>query len=76
MSAKGKTRWFPRALQPVRRGEYECAVRISRSVPPILWNLEWDGVGFRVPCPMVVEHWRGLTKTAALAAQQPTKETT
>lgn len=65
MGVKGRTMWFPRHVQPVRSGVYECVVRISYSVPPILWNLEWDGVGFLVPCAMVVERWRGLTKRAA-----------
>ncbi len=63
---KGLTRWYPRSTPPVRRGLYECAAQISRSVPPIRWMLEWDGVGFLVPCPMAVLRWRGRTKKAAL----------
>ena len=61
----GKTRWFPRDVKPVRVGTYECAVRISRAVPPLLWKLEWDGVGFLVPFAMIVLRWRGLTKKAS-----------
>ena len=61
---KGKTRWFPRDVPPVRDGTYECVVRISNSVPPFLWMLWWDGVGFKVPFRMIVHRWRGLTKTA------------
>lgn len=67
--AKGKTNWFPRHIQPVRNGKYECSVRISSSVPLMLWDLEWDGKGFLVPVPMVVHSWRGLKK--ARAAQIP-----
>lgn len=63
--AMRKTRWFPHSVKPVRVGTYECAVRITSSAPLILWMLEWDGSGFLVPCPMVVHHWRGLTKTSA-----------
>lgn len=64
MSA-GKTRWFPRDVSPVRNGQYECIVQISRSVPPLRWPLEWDGTGFLVPFPMIVHRWRGQTKRAA-----------
>lgn len=72
---KGRTRWFPRDVHPVRHGEYQCLVRISSSVPLIDWRLQWDGVGFIVPFPMVVHYWRGLTKSAAKAAQKtPTTE--
>lgn len=64
--AKGKTRWFPRHVVPVRNGEYECLVRLAglpnRLVP---WRLEWHGPhGFLVPCPMVVKFWRGQTLAA------------
>lgn len=61
---KGRTRWYPRHVHPVRSGFYECAVKISSAVPPLLWMLEWDGKGFLVPVPMVVDRWRGLTKKA------------
>lgn len=67
---KGRTKWFPRHVHPVRSGEYECAVEISRSVPLALWVLEWDGVGFRVPFPMRVYQWRGMTKQAHYAARK------
>ena len=66
----GKTQWYPYHMPkmphvaPVRHGTYECAVRISRAVPPLLWPLKWDGVGFLVPFPMVVLRWRGQTKRA------------
>lgn len=61
---KGRTKWYPREVHPVRNGVYECAVQISRSVPPFRWELEWDGTGFLVPFPMIVRHWRGLTRAA------------
>ena len=64
MSTKGKTRWFPRHIRPVRNGEYECVVQVSRSVPAMLWRLTWDGKGFIVPIPMVVHRWRGMTAKA------------
>ena len=64
---KGLTRWFPRAVHPVREGDYECIVRISRAVPPMRWTLMWDRKGFRAPCPMVVLRWRGQTRRSALA---------
>lgn len=59
---KGRTRWFPRHIKPVRNGKYECVVRISSSVPAMKWMLPWDGIGFIVPVPMIVYKWRGLTK--------------
>lgn len=61
---KGRTKWFPRRVGPVRPGVYECAVKFSSSVPMMLWKLEWDGTGFLVPIPMVVYWWRGMTKKA------------
>lgn len=64
MSAKGETRWFPRHVHPVRNGQYECSVRIMGGLV-VLLSLVWDGKGFVVPFPMVVYHWRGLTKAAA-----------
>lgn len=66
--AKGLTRWHPRSTPPVRRGLYECAIQVSRSMPLILWTLEWDGTGFLVPISMIVVRWRGLTKKAAARA--------
>lgn len=60
-----RTPWFPRDTKPVHRGTYECAVKISSSVPPLLWPLAWDGVGFLVPFPMMVLRWRGLVKRPA-----------
>ncbi|MDM0024121.1 hypothetical protein [Variovorax saccharolyticus] len=63
--AKGVTRWFPRHVEPVRHGEYECRVQFSRSLPCFRWRLQWDGKGFLVPFPMIVHHWRGQTKRAA-----------
>ena len=65
---KGRTKWFPRSVNPVRNGFYECSAKISSSVPPMLWQLEWDGIGFKVPVPMMVLHWRGMTKEAHDAA--------
>lgn len=62
---KGKTKWYPRHVHPVRNGIYECAVRISSTAPLFLWMLEWDGAGFLVPFPMVVRKWRGQTKKSA-----------
>jgi len=58
------TQWHERKTPPTRKGFYECAVRvcgIQRNL--IIWGLlEWDGVGFIVPMPMVVHKWRGLAK--------------
>lgn len=69
---KGKTKWFPRHIAPVRVGEYECHARISRAAPLYVVNLVWDGYGFIVPFPMAVIRWRGQTKKAysALAAKK------
>lgn len=64
MSTKGKTRWYPRHVKPVRDGFYECHVRLMGGANT-LWMLEWDGVGFLVPIPMTVYRWRGQTKKAA-----------
>ena len=66
---KGKTKWFPRHIPPVRNGVYECRVRIMGGLC-VLWNLNWDGVGFIVPLPMNVRQWRGLTKAAYKTATQ------
>jgi len=68
--AKGKTRWFPRHVEPVRHGEYECLVRLTSNAPLFFWRLRWDGKGFLVPFPMVVKFWRGRTKAAT---HQPKK---
>jgi hypothetical protein len=65
---KGKTKWFPRKINPVRNGTYECVVLIARCL--FNWKLEWDGHGFLVPFPMVVKHWRGQTKKAYMGAKQ------
>lgn len=64
---KGRTRWTPRSVHPIRNGTYECIVQISRAVPPMIWMLEWDGKGFLVPVPMIVHRWRGLTKKAYIS---------
>ena len=64
MSAKGKTRWFPRHVTPVRNGFYECRVRIMGGFLGT-WLLQWDGKGFLTPFPMNVFYWRGQTKKAA-----------
>lgn len=69
--AKGKTRWYPQDIRPVRNGEYECLVRITNRGPLFYWRLQWDGIGFIVPVPMIVKFWRGQTKAAA---HQPKKE--
>lgn len=61
---KGRTRWFPRHVQPVRNGVYECHVHFTSIGPLMRYELEWDGTGFKVPFPMVVKRWRGLTKEA------------
>lgn len=62
-AATKRTPWFPRNTPPVRQGWYECGVRLA-GMPRrlVLWELEWDGKGFKVPMPMVVHQWRGLTK--------------
>jgi hypothetical protein len=65
-TTKGKTRWYLRHVHPVRNGMYECRVRLMGGLV-VLWMLEWDGHGFRVPMPMIVYHWRGQTKKAAQA---------
>lgn len=65
-STTDRTPWFDRSVNPVNLGVYECAVSISRGVPLTIWKLEWDGVGFVVPFPMVVVEWRGLTRSSYL----------
>jgi hypothetical protein len=72
MATKGKTRWFPRHVEPVNHGLYECVVRLPGGVLT-RWMLEWDGVGFLVPCPMMVRQWRGMTKAAHRTAMKETK---
>jgi hypothetical protein len=64
MSTKGKTRWFPRYIHPVRNGFYECEVRLMGGLYTN-WMLPWDGKGFLVPFPMTVLRWRGQTIKAA-----------
>ena len=67
--AKGLTRWYPRHVNPIRNGGYECLVRIA-GCTYVIWpeKLEWDGRGFLVPIPMRVIQWRGMTKAAHIAA--------
>jgi hypothetical protein len=66
-----RTPWFKATnVRPVHKGEYECSIKISSSVPAMLWKLEGDGIGFLVPIPMVVQFWRGLAKKPARAAAQ------
>ena len=62
---KGRTRWMPRDITPVRSGGYECIVRLCAGAYAI-WpdKLTWDGKGFLVPFPMVVVKWRGMTRKA------------
>jgi hypothetical protein len=62
---KGRTKWFKRYEPPVRNGEYECLVMVTSLAPLFIWNLQWDGIGFITPMPMVVKFWRGQTKKAA-----------
>jgi len=64
---KGKrTPWFPRSIKPARPGIYECGVAITNAQRTLmLFDLEWDGIGFKVPVPMMVKQWRGLTKPEA-----------
>ena len=65
------TPWVPRHIEPVRNGFYDCVVRIPGGLVTF-WRLEWDGIGFKVPMPMIVREWRGLTKSAAhQAAKEP-----
>ncbi len=66
---KGRTRWYPRHVHPVRNGTYECIARIAPRVN-VRWQLEWDGKGFLVPFPMAVHWWRGMTKAAHRAASK------
>jgi hypothetical protein len=66
---KGRTRWYGPGLRPVRVGFYECHVRIMGGARGC-WMLEWDGIGFLVPFPMVVLHWRGMTKAAHRATSK------
>lgn len=66
---KGRTRWYPYRhlkgppVRPVRPGVYQCLVLITSAQRRLIsWDLEWDGVGFLVPIPMVVKYWRGMTR--------------
>jgi hypothetical protein len=63
---KGRTQWFKtRDTYPVRPGIYECGVIFtSMQRGAILLKLEFDGVGFLCPTPMLVPMWRGMTKDA------------
>lgn len=67
---KGHTPWFERHERPVRPGLYECLAWFTSSAPSGIWMLEWDGKGFRVPFPMVVDYWRGLTAKGLKQAKQ------
>lgn len=61
MNHKGRrSRWYRRHQPPTRPGAYECLAKITSSAPAFLFDLEWDGKGFIVPIPMVVQWWRGL----------------
>ena len=62
MKHKGRrSRWFPVKVRPVHHGMYECGVWVTSAQKKLfLWDLEWDGIGFLVPCPMVAKYWRGL----------------
>ena len=70
-----RTPWFPRNINPVHHGEYECAVRITSSAPPLRWSLPWDGKGFIVPFPMIVLRWRGLVKKPSAGVPVPHHQT-
>lgn len=64
---KGRTRWFKRnQVAPVRPGVYECGVLITSAQRNLfLQKLEYDGIGFLVPVPIMrVIVWRGMTKAA------------
>lgn len=68
---RSRSRWFPRHVLPVHPGVYECGVVITSSQRHLfLWALPWDGVGFLVPCPMVVKQWRGLARRPTTAAMK------
>ena len=67
---KGKTRWYPSHITPVRVGEYECLMRPSRSLPMFRARFVWDGSRFETGWPWdIVVYWRGQTKAAALAGE-------
>jgi hypothetical protein len=69
--AKGKTRWYPSHINPVRKGMYECLMRSSRSLPMFRVYFLWDDEMFVTGWPLsVVVYWRGQTKAAA---HQPKK---
>lgn len=64
-----RSRWFRRNDPPTIPGTYECGVKLTSSARRlILWDLEWDGRGFVVPCPMEVHQWRGLAHRPRRAA--------
>ena len=70
---KDRTKWFKtKQTYPVRPGFYECGVLFTSAQRKLmLMNLEYvDGRGFRVPWPMVVPVWRGMTKKAHAAAMK------
>ena len=68
MDAKEKpnrARWRSRNTNPKKPGMYQCGVRITSSQRKLfLWELEWDGVGFLVPFPMMVHQWRPMAERA------------
>lgn len=67
---KGKTKWYPHDIKPVRAGEYECLIRIGRTLPLFRSSFVWDGDEFVTGWPWsIVVFWRGQTKAAALAGE-------
>jgi hypothetical protein len=68
---KGMTKWYPRSIDPIRCGEYECAIKFTRTMPLMSWRLMWDGDGFLVPFPMVVYQWRGVTRKQWISGVAP-----
>ena len=61
---KGRTKWFPCGIKPVRNGIYECQTYFGGGF--FIMMLEWDGKGFLTGFPCVVHHWRGITKAEYL----------
>jgi hypothetical protein len=65
MPTKGKTDWIPRSMPPVHPGQYECIARIAGGMVFNVGLLDYvEGKGFRVPFPMNVLRYRGMTKKA------------
>lgn len=71
---RGCTPWIPRSVQPVRPGWYDCIAWFTSSAPSSIWRLYWDGKGFKVPIPLVVDYWRGQTLAAVRRATQAAKQ--